>query len=83
MWLDGGAESTWLALMASFDSLWYTPLLSFVTVWAGFSFVIGRAPSWVKLTRHGENGISIEPDLFIDLTAGGVVEEPVPVRAVA
>jgi len=80
LWLDG-ADSMWLAAMASVDSLWYTPLLSFVTVWAGVSFVIGRTPSWVKLTRHGENGISIEPDLFIDLTAGGVVEEPVPVRA--
>ena len=81
-WLDG-AESMWLAAMAAIDSLWYTPLLSFVTVWAGASFVLRRTPRWVKLTRHGENGISIAPDLFIDLTSDGVVEELIPAARVA
>jgi poly-beta-1,6 N-acetyl-D-glucosamine synthase len=62
--LDGG-ESRRLALLAAFDSLWYSLLISSITIWAGTSFILGRTPRWTKLARFGKNRSVSVPHLLI------------------
>ncbi len=79
LWLDGD-ESLWLAVLAAFDSLWYTPLLSAVTVWAGITFLFGRAPHRTKASRNGDDHPFVEPSFVIDLTDTEADRDAVSVR---
>lgn len=50
-------QSKWLALMAFVYGLFYSFVISYVTIKAGINFLRGRGPSWNKLQRYGKNAL--------------------------
>lgn len=50
-------QSKWLALLAFVYGLFYSFVISYVTVKAGVNYLRGRGPTWNKLQRYGKNAI--------------------------
>lgn len=50
-------QSKWLALLAFVYGLFYSFVISYVTVKAGVNYLRGRGPSWNKLERYGKNAL--------------------------
>jgi hypothetical protein len=50
-------QSKWLALLAFVYGLFYSFVISYVTLRAGINYLRGRGPSWNKLQRYGKNSL--------------------------
>jgi poly-beta-1,6 N-acetyl-D-glucosamine synthase len=50
-------QSKWLALLAFVYGLFYSFVISYVTVKAGINYLRGRGPTWNKLQRYGKNAL--------------------------
>ncbi|HSW99421.1 MAG TPA: glycosyltransferase family 2 protein [Patescibacteria group bacterium] len=50
-------QTKWLALLAFVYGLFYSFVISYVTVKAGVNYMRGRGPSWNKLQRYGKNAL--------------------------
>ena len=48
-------EQKRLTFFSGSDSLWYSHLISYITIKAGINFLRGSKTSWNKLTRLGKN----------------------------
>lgn len=48
-------ERKHIALIALYDSLWYSHLISFVTIKAGISYLFRKEVKWNKAKRQGKN----------------------------
>lgn len=59
-------QSKWLSLLAFIYGLFYSFVISYVTVKAGVNYLRGRGPSWNKLQRYGKNSL---PQPFMQPTA--------------
>jgi poly-beta-1,6 N-acetyl-D-glucosamine synthase len=64
-------QNKWLALLAFVYGLFYSFVISYVTVKAGVNYLRGRGPSWNKLQRYGKNSLpqrSSRPDPVVTAT---------------
>ncbi|HSW99058.1 MAG TPA: glycosyltransferase family 2 protein [Candidatus Saccharimonadales bacterium] len=50
-------QSKWLSLLAFVYGLFYSFVISYVTVKAGINYLRGRGPTWNKLQRYGKNAL--------------------------
>ena len=51
-------QSKWLSLLAFIYGLFYSFVISYVTVKAGVNYLRGRGPTWNKLQRYGKNAVA-------------------------
>jgi poly-beta-1,6 N-acetyl-D-glucosamine synthase len=50
-------QSKWLSLLAFIYGLFYSFVISYVTIKAGVNYLRGRGPKWNKLQRYGKNSL--------------------------
>jgi poly-beta-1,6 N-acetyl-D-glucosamine synthase len=72
-------QNKWLAGLAFVYGLFYSFVISYITVKAGVNYLRGRGPSWNKLQRYGKNSLPVVKASKKEASA----PEPIPAAQLA